>query len=244
MSLHPPADKRVSPPDAAALVGDGVMVAPAAACPVGCPWPWSELVRQRRTGSAPGRPAHSIDGTCWWGRGGRRCEKAGVGFEQDGAGSSLPPRRRGGHDRGGGEPPRHDPGPARRRDAGARPSPRVRVGHRSPHPEHAEITCPFTGETLVAVPPPPRTWPRCTRCPGTVTATRTSEQLRPDERLASASRMVVATVDELVSTRAGLRRASPSPGTWSRPWPMSRSGRTRRPVIPATPTTAPICAST
>jgi glutaconate CoA-transferase subunit A len=69
------------------------------------------------------------------------------------------------------------------------------------HPEYAEITCPFTGETLVAVPPLRPDVALLHAPSGDRYGNLHLEQPYVlDERFASASRMVVATVDELVST--------------------------------------------
>ncbi len=85
MSLHPPADKRVSLPDAAALVGDGAMVALGGGLSARLPMALvRELVRQRRTGLHLVGSAHSIDVDMLVGAGAvRRCEESYVGFEQD-----------------------------------------------------------------------------------------------------------------------------------------------------------------
>jgi glutaconate CoA-transferase subunit A len=69
------------------------------------------------------------------------------------------------------------------------------------HPEYAEITCPFTGETLVAVPALRPDVALLHAPSGDRYGNLHLEQPYVlDERFASASRMVVATVDELVST--------------------------------------------
>ena len=69
------------------------------------------------------------------------------------------------------------------------------------HPEYAEVTCPFTGETLVAV-PALRPDAALLHAPaGDRYGNLHLEQPYVlDERFAAASAMVVATVDELVST--------------------------------------------
>ena len=69
------------------------------------------------------------------------------------------------------------------------------------HPEYAEITCPFTGEILVAVPALRPDVALLHAPAGDRYGNLHLEQPYVlDERFASASRMVVATVDELVST--------------------------------------------
>jgi glutaconate CoA-transferase subunit A len=69
------------------------------------------------------------------------------------------------------------------------------------HPEYAEITCPFTGETLVAVPALRPDVALLHAPAGDRYGNLHLEQPYVlDERFAGASRMVIATVDELVST--------------------------------------------
>jgi glutaconate CoA-transferase subunit A len=69
------------------------------------------------------------------------------------------------------------------------------------HPEYAEVTCPFTGETLVAVPPLRPDVALLHAPAGDRYGNLHLEQPYVlDERFAAASAMVVATVDELVST--------------------------------------------
>jgi glutaconate CoA-transferase subunit A len=68
------------------------------------------------------------------------------------------------------------------------------------HPEYAEITCPFTGETLVAVPALRPDVALLHAPSGDRYGNLHLEQPYVlDERFASASRMVVATVDEICS---------------------------------------------
>jgi glutaconate CoA-transferase subunit A len=74
------------------------------------------------------------------------------------------------------------------------------------HPEYAEITCPFTGETLVAVPALRPDVALLHAPAGDRYGNLHLEQPYVlDERFASASRLVVATVDELVSTEEVVR---------------------------------------
>jgi glutaconate CoA-transferase subunit A len=69
------------------------------------------------------------------------------------------------------------------------------------HPEYAEITCPFTGETLIAVPALRPDVALLHAPSGDRYGNLHLEQPYVlDERFASASAMVIATVDELVST--------------------------------------------
>src|SRR5207237_1186390 len=69
------------------------------------------------------------------------------------------------------------------------------------HPEYGEVICPFTGETLVAVPP---LRPDVTLLHAPLGDRRGNLHLdQPyvlDERFATASRHVVATVDRVAST--------------------------------------------
>ncbi|MHB1877359.1 MAG: CoA transferase subunit A, partial [Streptosporangiaceae bacterium] len=69
------------------------------------------------------------------------------------------------------------------------------------HPEYAEITCPFTGETLVAV---PALRPDVALLHAPIGDRYGNLHLEQpyvlDERFAAASRAVIATVDEIVST--------------------------------------------
>jgi glutaconate CoA-transferase subunit A len=74
------------------------------------------------------------------------------------------------------------------------------------HPEYAEITCPFTGETLVAVPALRPDVALLHAPAGDRYGNLHLEQPYVlDERFASASRLVIATVDELVSTEEVAR---------------------------------------
>jgi glutaconate CoA-transferase subunit A len=74
------------------------------------------------------------------------------------------------------------------------------------HPEYAEITCPFTGEFLVAVPALRPDVALLHAPAGDRYGNLHLEQPYVlDERFASASRLVVATVDELVSTEEVVR---------------------------------------
>ena len=207
MSLHPPADKRVSLADAAALVGDGAMVALGGGLSARLPMALvRELVRQRRTGLHLVGSAHSIDVDMLVGAGAvRRCEESYVGFEQD---LGLAPAYRRAAEEATIEVAESCCATilAQLRAAemgvpflpvrGVRGSDIVSL-----HPEYAEITCPFTGETLVAVPPLRPDVALLHAPSGDRYGNLHLEQPYVlDERFASASRMVVATVDELVST--------------------------------------------
>jgi glutaconate CoA-transferase subunit A len=207
MSLHPPADKRASLADAAALVADGAIVALGGGLSARLPMALvRELIRQRRTGLHLVGSAHSIDVDMLVGAGAvRRCEESYVGFEQD---LGLAPAYRRAAEEGTIEVAESCCATilAQLRAAemgvpflpvrGVRGSD---IG--SLHPEYAEVTCPFTGETLVAVPALRPDVALLHAPSGDRYGNLHLEQPYVlDERFASASRMVVATVDELVST--------------------------------------------
>ena len=207
MSLHPPADKRASLSGAAALVSDGALVALGGGLSARLPMALvRELVRQHRTGLHLVGSAHSIDVDMLVGAGAvRRCEESYVGFEQD---LGLAPAYRRAAEEGTIEVAESCCATilAQLRAAemgvpflpvrGVRGSDIIRL-----HPEYAEVTCPFTGETLVAVPPLRPDVTLLHAPSGDRYGNLHLEQPYVlDERFASASRMVVATVDELVST--------------------------------------------
>jgi glutaconate CoA-transferase subunit A len=207
MSLHPPADKRASLADAAALVADGALVALGGGLSARLPMALvRELVRQRRTGLHLVGSAHSIDVDMLVGAGAvRRCEESYVGFEQD---LGLAPAYRRAAEEGTIEVAESCCATVlaqlRAAEMGV-PFLPVRGVRGSDiaglHPEYAEITCPFTGETLVAVPPLHPDVALLHAPSGDRYGNLHLEQPYVlDERFASASRMVVATVDELVST--------------------------------------------
>ena len=206
MSLQPRRDKRASLADAAALVATAPLSRWAAACPPGCPWPLvRELVRQGRRGLHLVGSAHSIDVDMLVAAGAvRRCEESYVGFEQD---LGLAPAYRRAAEEGAIEVAESCCATilAQLRAAemglpflpvrGVRGSDVARL-----HPEYAEITCPFTGETLVAVPALRPDVALLHAPSGDRYGNLHLEQPYVlDERFASASRMVIATVDELVS---------------------------------------------
>jgi glutaconate CoA-transferase subunit A len=207
MSLHPPADKRARLADAAALVPDGAVVALGGGLSARLPMALvRELIRQSRRGLHLVGSAHSIDvdllvaaGTV------RRCEESYVGFEQD---LGLAPAYRRAAQQGTIEVAESCCATilAQLRAAemglpflpvrGVRGSDIVSL-----HPEYTEITCPFTGETLVAVPPLRPDVALLHAPTGDRFGNLHLEQPYVlDERFASASAAVVATVDELVST--------------------------------------------
>src|ERR1700678_2646406 len=207
MSLQPPRDKRASLADAVALVADGAMVALGGGLSARLPMALvRELIRQGRSGLHLVGSAHSIDVDLLVAVGAvRRCEESYVGFEQD---LGLAPAYRRAAQDGSIEVAESCCATIlaqlRAAEMGLPFLPVRGVkgsGVAGLHPEYAEITCPFTGETLIAVP-----------------------ALRPDVALlhapsgdrygnlhleqpyvldggfASGSRLVIATVDELGST--------------------------------------------
>jgi len=207
MSLQPRRDKRASLAGAVSLVTDGAMVALGGGLSARLPMAMvRELIRQGRRGLHLVGSAHSIDVDMLVAVGAvRRCEESYVGFEQD---LGLAPSYRRAAEEGSIEVAESCCATilAQLRAAemglpflpvrGVRGS-----GIASLHPEYAEITCPFTGETLVAV-PALRPDAALLHAPsGDRYGNLHLEQPYVlDERFASASRTVIATVDELVST--------------------------------------------
>ena len=202
MSLQPPRDKRVSLADAAALVGDGAIVALGGGLSARLPMALvRELIRQGRRGLHLVGSAHSIDVDLLVAAGAvRRCEESYVGFEQD---LGLAPAYRRAAEEGSIEVAESCCATilAQLRAAemglpflpvrGVRGSDIATL-----HPEYAEITCPFTGETLVAVP-----------------------ALRPGRRAAArAGRRPVRQPAPGAAVRAGRAVRRRRPGWWSRPW--------------------------
>ena len=207
MSLQPPRDKRVSLTDAVSLVGDGATVALGGGLSARLPMALvRELVRQGRRGLHLVGSAHSIDVDLLVAAGAvRRLEESYVGFEQD---LGLAPAYRRAAEAGTVEVAESCCATilAQLRAAemglpflpvrGVRGSDIVAL-----HPEYAEITCPFTGETLVAVPALRPDVALLHAPAGDRYGNLHLEQPYVlDERFASASALVVATVDELVST--------------------------------------------
>jgi glutaconate CoA-transferase, subunit A len=207
MSLQPPRDKRASLADAVALVGDGATVALGGGLSARLPMAMvRELVRQGRRGLHLVGSAHSIDVDLLVAVGAvRRCEESYVGFEQD---LGLAPAYRRAAEEGTIEIAESCCATilAQLRAAemglpflpvrGVRGSDIRRL-----HPEYAEITCPFTGEQLVAV---PALRPAVALLHAPVGDRYGNLHLEQpyvlDERFAAASRLVIATLDELVST--------------------------------------------
>jgi glutaconate CoA-transferase subunit A len=207
MSLQPPRDKRVSLTDAVSLVADGAVVALGGGLSARLPMALvRELVRQDRRGLHLVGSAHSIDVDLLVAAGAvRRLEESYVGFEQD---LGLAPAYRRAAEAGLVEVAESCCATVlaqlRAAEMGL-PFLPVRGVRGSDiaalHPEYAEITCPFTGETLVAVPALRPDVALLHAPAGDRYGNLHLEQPYVlDERFASASRLVVATVDELVST--------------------------------------------
>ena len=207
MSLQSPRDKRASLADAISLVSDGAMVALGGGLCARLPMAMvRELVRQGRRGLHLIGSAHSIDVDLLVATGAvRRCEESYVGFEQD---LGLAPGYRRAAEAGTIEVAESccvtilaqlraaEMGLPFLPVRGVRGSDIGRL-----HPEYAEITCPFTGETLVAVPALRPDVALLHAPAGDRYGNLHLEQPYVlDERFASASRLVIATVDELVST--------------------------------------------
>jgi len=212
MSLQPPGDKRASLAEAVSLVSDGAMVARGGGLCARLPMAMvRELIRQGRRGLHLIGSAHSIDVDLLVATGAvRRCEESYVGFEQD---LGLAPGYRRAAEAGTIEVAESCCATilAQLRAAemglpflpvrGVRGSDIRRL-----HPEYAEITCPFTGEILVAVPALRPDVALLHAPAGDRYGNLHLEQPYVlDERFASASRLVVATVDELVSTEEVVR---------------------------------------
>jgi len=207
MSLQPPRDKRASLTDAVSLVADGATVALGGGLSARLPMALvRELVRQGRRGLHLVGSAHSIDVDLLVAVGAvGRCEESYVGFEQD---LGLAPAYRRAAEQGTIEVAESCCATilAQLRAAemglpflpvrGVRGSDIAAL-----HPEYAEITCPFTGETLVAV---PAVRPDVALLHAPIGDRYGNLHLEQpyvlDERFGPASRSVVATVDELVST--------------------------------------------
>jgi glutaconate CoA-transferase subunit A len=209
MSLQPPRDKRASLTDAAGVVGDGTIVALGGGLCSRLPMALvRELVRQGRRGLHLVGSAHSIDVDLLVAAGAvERLEESYVGFEQD---LGLAPAYRRAAEEGTIEVAESccatilaqlratEMGLPFLPVRGVRGS-----GIAGLHPEYAEIACPFTGETLVAVPALRPDVALLHAPSGDRYGNLHLEQPYVlDERFASASQTVIATVDELVSTDA------------------------------------------
>jgi len=207
MSLQPPRDKRVSLAEAVALVRDDAIVALGGGLSARLPMALvRELIRQGRRGLHLVGSAHSIDVDMLVAVGAvRRCEESYVGFEQD---LGLAPAYRRAAEEGSIEVAESCCvsmlAQLRAAEMGL-PFLPVRGVRGSDiaalHPEYATITCPFTGEMLIAV---PALRPDVALMHAPFGDRYGNLHLEHpyvlDERFASASRTVIATVDELVST--------------------------------------------
>jgi glutaconate CoA-transferase subunit A len=206
MSLHPLRDKRASLADAIALVPDGAIVALGGGLSARLPMAMvRELVRQGRRGLHLVGSAHSIDVDLLVAAGAvRRCEESYVGFEQD---FGLAPAYRRAAEEGSIEVAESccvtmlaqlraaEMGLPFLPVRGVRGSDIGRL-----HPEYAEITCPFTGQTLVVVPAMAPDVALLHAPAGDRYGNLHFDQPYVlDERFASAARTVIATVDELAS---------------------------------------------
>jgi glutaconate CoA-transferase, subunit A len=206
-SFHLGGDKRTPLADAAALVGDGAMVALGGGLCARLPMALvRELVRQGRRGLHLVGSAHSMDVDLLVAVGAVRvCEESYVGFEQD---LGLAPAYRRAAATGAIEI---------RESCCATVLAQLRAAEMGVpflpvrgvkgtdveglHPEYVRMTCPFTGEELVVV-PPLRPDVALLHAPlGDAHGNLHLEQpFVLDERFAHASAMVVATVDRIVPT--------------------------------------------
>ena len=207
MSLQPPRDKRVSLAEAVALVRDDAIAALGGGLSARLPMALvRELIRQGRRGLHLVGSAHGIDVDMLVAVGAvRRCEESYVGFEQD---LGLAPAYRRAAEEGSIEVAESCCvsmlAQLRAAEMGL-PFLPVRGVRGSDiaalHPEYATITCPFTGEVLIAVPALRPDVALLHAPSGDRYGNLHLEQPYVlDERFASASRVVIATVDELVST--------------------------------------------
>src|SRR3984957_8128560 len=207
MSLQPRREKRMPLADAGALVSDRAIGALGGGLCARLPMAMvRELVRQGRRGLHLIGPAHSIDVDLLVATGAvRRCEESYVGCEQD---LGLAPGYRRAAEAGTigvaesccatilAQLRATEMGLPFLPVRGVRGSDIGRL-----HPEYREITCPFTGETLVAVPALRPDVALLHAPSGDRYGNLHLEQPYVlDERFASAARTVIATVDELVST--------------------------------------------
>lgn len=207
MSLRPPSDKRTTLADAVALVADGAVVALGGGLCARLPMALvRELVRQDRRSLHLVGSAHSIDVDLLVAAGAvHRCEQSYVGFEQD---LGLAPAYRRAAQEGTIEAAESccDTLLTQLRAAEmGLPFLPVRGVRGSDipslHPEYAEITCPFTGERLTAV-PALRPDVALLHAPSgdRYGNLRLEQPYVLDERFAATARTVIATVDEIVST--------------------------------------------
>ena len=207
MGFHLDPDKRVPVDRAATLVADGAMVALGGGLSARLPMALiRELIRQGRQGLHVVGSAHGIDVDLLVAAGAIAvCEESYVGFEQD---LGLAPAFRRAAERGTIEVRESccDTILMQLRAAefglpflpvrGVRGSDILRL-----HPEYGEVRCPFTAETLVAVPP---LRPDIVLIHALLADRQGNLHLEQpyvlDERFAAASRNVVATAERIVST--------------------------------------------
>lgn len=207
MEFHLDPDKRVPLDRAATLVADGAMVALGGGLSARLPMALvRELIRQGRRRLHVVGSAHGIDVDLLVAAGAIAvCEESYVGFEQD---LGLAPAFRRAAERGTIEVRESccDTILMQLRAAefglpflpvrGVRGSDILRL-----HPEYGEVRCPFTAETLVAVPP---LRPDIVLIHALLADRQGNLHLEQpyvlDERFAAASRNVVATAERIVST--------------------------------------------
>ena len=207
MAFHLGTDNLLPLERAAALVADGALIALGGGLSARLPMALvRELLRQGRTGLHVVGSAHGIDVDLLVAGGALAiCEESYVGFEQD---LGLAPAYRRAAETGTIEV---------RESCCATILAQLRAAElglpvlpvrgvkgsdlRGLHPEYGEITCPFTGEVLVAVPP---LRPDVVLLHAPLGDRRGNLHLEQpyvlDERFATAARNVVATVDRLVGS--------------------------------------------
>jgi glutaconate CoA-transferase, subunit A len=206
MTFHLGADKLVELDRAAGLVSDGALVALGGGLSARLPMALvRELIRQGRRGLHVVGSAHGIDVDLLVAAGSIAvCEESYVGFEQD---FGLAPAYRRAAQDGTIEVRESCCGTILAQLRAAEfglPFIPVRgvkgTDIRRMHPEYAELTCPFTGETLVVVPP---LRPDVALIHAPLGDRRGNLHLdQPyvlDERFAAASHAVIATVERIAS---------------------------------------------
>jgi len=207
VGLHPHADKATGLAEAVARIRDGDLLALGGGLSARLPMAAvRELIRQGRTGLHLIGSAHSIDVDLLVAAGAvRRCEESYVGFEQD---LGLAPAYRRAAETGSIEVAESccvtvlaqlratEMGLPFLPVRGVRGSDLRRL-----HPEYAEVSCPFTGEVLVAV-PALRPAAALIHAPSgdRYGNLHLDQPYVLDERFGSASAQVIATVDRLVPT--------------------------------------------
>jgi len=214
--LHPPGNKLVDLATAVSRISDGALLALGGGLSARLPMALvRELIRQGRRDLHLIGSAHSIDVDLLVAAGAvRRCEESYVGFEQD---LGLAPAYRRAAEAGTIEVAESccvtvlaqlratEMGLPFLPVRGVKGSDLRRL-----HPEYGEVTCPFTGEVLVAV---PAVRPDAALLHAPLGDRHGNLHLEQpyvlDERFAPASRQVIATVERVVSTAevaaAGVR---------------------------------------